>query len=177
MDDVPQGSIMKSTVTIVDDFPIIGENDGIQSTIYHPHSREVNKKVINSKTGTHTIISSVDGIYKVWVEPTKNLFSILPNKELRVTIKILNEREIDQKLLKSLSVEDLKESREILMKLMTKTSDILIEQEYEQKKEELFTDYHHSLDNKIFWLTFVQIAIVIGAGFWIVFSLKKFMKR
>ena len=85
-----------------------------------------------------------------------------------MSIKILDEKELDKKLVTSLDTEDLKESRDILLQIMTKTSELLIEQEYEQKKEDMFVDYKNSLISKIFWLALVQISVFILASIWII---------
>ena len=176
-DDVIEGSMLKSIITIEDEIPLLSENDGVISTIFHPKLKEVNKKVIGGKSGIHTIIASMSGIHKIWLEGTKQLFSILPVQELKVSIKILDEKELDKKLVTSLDTEDLKESRDILLQIMTKTSELLIEQEYEQKKEDMFVDYKNSLISKIFWLALVQISVFILASIWIIWSLKNFMSK
>ena len=134
-------------------------------------------KIVNDRSPIHTVATSREGVYKIWLEATSQLFSILPVQEIRVGVKIMNEMEIDKRMQNAISKDDLSESRGYMIEIMSKISEILIEQEYDNRKEEIFVDYQTTLNNKVFWLTIVQIVIVIGSAAWIVINLNSFFKK
>ena len=177
MDDVPEGVLVKITLDIIDDIPVYSDADGILSSVYHPQGKEVSKKVVNDRSPVHTVASSKEGIYKIWLETTPQLFSVLSVKEIRVSIKILNEMEIDKKMQNAISKDDLTVSRNSMTEIMSQISEILIEQEYESRKEDIFIDYQTSLNNNVFWLTLIQIGAVIWSAIWIVINLNNFFKK
>ena len=43
LDDVPQGVLLKATIDIIDEIPVLSDTDGVLSTIYHPQSKELSK--------------------------------------------------------------------------------------------------------------------------------------
>ena len=69
--------------------------------------------------------------------------------------------EIDKKMQNAISKDDLTVSRNSMTEIMSQISEILIEQEYESRKEDIFIDYQTSLNNNVFWLTLIQIGAVI----------------
>ena len=42
-DDLPEGTILKANIEILDNLPVIGPGDGVLSSIYFPKTREVSK--------------------------------------------------------------------------------------------------------------------------------------
>ena len=142
-----------------------------------PKLERLANKMSNSVSNVHTIISNQDGVYKICLEGTKSLFQLLPTQELRLSVKILNEVALDRKLQEAMTAEDFKESRDIMMKLMSETSDILIQQDYKQKKEQIFINYQTQLDSRTYYLTMLQMGIMVVSSVWVIYSLRNFMNR
>ena len=77
------------------------------------------------------------GSVKVCVEGTQGLYERV--SVLEVSMRLEDEFKIDDKMADALTKDDLKEVKNVIIDLSSRTQEILIQQDRENKKEEMFT--------------------------------------
>ncbi|CAI2378939.1 unnamed protein product [Moneuplotes crassus] len=170
--DSPPGVLLIVRYSFLDQILFSDTKEGIVSSIYEAVSpRDIDKMILNSDSIiTHRVHTINEGIKKICVEPTYNFFNMyagsLLDDFIRLQIEILDETKVDEKLAKAIDRDQLHASREQILSLITHTSNILKEQEYEKIKAEIGEEKLKQLDRRILWLTILQIIVIIAsAGF------------
>ena len=96
---------------------------------------------------------------------------------LEVSMRLEDEFKIDDKMADALTKDDLKEVKNVIIDLSSRTQEILIQQDRENKKEEMFTKSMNKFQSKSVWMSVAQMATVVICGFYIVMHMRSFFNK